>query len=85
MDKTPCSVSYFWHRILHCLEDRLGGVTVAAWLDQTEAVSLVDNKLILKEAAEFRREIITRRFFAMILEIAKEEFGSDIEVVFREE
>lgn len=85
MDKTPCSVSYFWHRILRCLEDRLGGVTVAAWLDQTEAVSLVDNKLILKEAAEFRREIITRRFFAMILEIAKEEFGSDIEVVLREE
>ena len=85
MDKTPCSVSYFWHRILRYLEDRLGGVTVAAWLDQTEAVSLVDNKLILKEAAEFRREIITRRFFAMILEIAKEEFGSDIEVVLREE
>lgn len=84
MDKALCSVSFFWHRILRCLEDRLGGVTVAAWLDQTEAVSLVDNKLILKETAEFRREIITRRLVAIIQEIAKEEFGSNIEVVLRE-
>lgn len=85
MDKAPCSVSYFWHRILRCLEDRLGGVTVSAWLDQTEAVSLVDNKLILKETAEFRREIITRRLVAIVQKIAKEEFGSDIEVVLRGE
>lgn len=84
MDKAPCSVSFFWHRILRCLEDRLGGVTVAAWLDQTEAVSLVDNKLILKETAKFRREIITRRLVAIMQEIAKEEFGFDIEVVLRE-
>lgn len=85
MDTAPCSVSYFWHRILRFLEDRLGGITVAAWLDQTEAVSLIDNKLVLKETAEFRREIITHRFFAMIMEIAKEEFGADIEVVLLEE
>ena len=84
MDKATCSVSYFWHRILRCLEDRLGGVTVAAWLDQTEAVSLADNKMILKETVEFRREIITRRLMALIQESAKEEFGFDIEVTLQE-
>lgn len=84
MGNAPCSVSYFWHRILRRLEDRLGEVTVAAWLDQTEAVSLVNNKLFLKETSEFRREIIIRRLVAIILEIAKEEFGSDIEVVLRD-
>ena len=84
MGNAPCSVSYFWHRILRCLEDRLSKVTVAAWLDQTEAVSLVNNKLFLKETSEFRREIIVRRFLGIILEIAKEEFGSDIEVVLRD-
>lgn len=40
MDNASCSVSYFWHRVLHCLEERLGGVAVASRLDRTEAISL---------------------------------------------
>lgn len=85
MDKASCSVSYFWHRILRYLEDRLSGVTVSAWLDRAEAISLADNKLVLKETSEFRREIITRRLLALIQKAAKEEFGFDIEVILQEE
>ena len=85
MDNASCSVSYFWHRILCYLDERLSGGTVAAWLDQAEAISLEDNKLVLKETGEFRREIITRRLLALIQEAAKEEFGFDIEVILQEE
>ena len=85
METLSWSVSYFWHRILCNLESRFGGVMIAAWLDQTEAVSLGDKKLVLKESSEFRREIITRRLLAQIQESAKEEFGFVIEVVLQEE
>ena len=85
MDHASCSVSYFWHRILYCLENRLGGVAVASWLDKTEAISLENNQLVLKECSAFRREIIARRALAHIQEVAKEEFNLNIEVVLLEE
>lgn len=84
MGKESCSVSYFWHRILTYLEDRLAAVTVAAWFDQTDAVSLENNKLVLVEPTEFRREIIRQRMLPLILQGAKEEFDLDIEVILRE-
>ena len=58
---------------------------VAAWMDHTEVISLVDNQLILKESGAFRRELISRRVLPYIQEAAKEEFNLDIEVVVREE
>lgn len=85
MENVSCSVSYFWHRILYCLEERLGGVAVASWLDQTEALSLENNQLVLKERSAFRREIISRRALSHIREAAKEEFNLNVEVVLLEE
>lgn len=85
MDNASCSVSYFWHRVLCCLEERLGGVAVASWLDQTEAISLKNNQLILKERSAFRREIIARRALAHIQEAAMEEFDLNVEVLLLEE
>lgn len=85
MDDASCSVSYFWRRVLHCLEERLGGVAVASWLDQTEAISLENKQLVLKERSAFRREITSRRALAHIHEAAKEEFNLNIEVALLEE
>ncbi len=85
MDNIPWSVSYLWHRILSRLEETLGGVSVSCWFDQTEAVSLENNRLVLKERSAFRRELISRRTLPYIQEAAKEEFNLDIEIVICEE
>ena len=85
MDNIPWSVSYLWHRILSRLEEKLGGVSVSCWFDQTEAVSLENNLLVLNERSAFRRELISRRTLPYIQEAAKEEFNLDIEIVIREE
>ena len=85
MDNIPWSVSYFWHRILCHLEEKLGGVSVSIWFDQTEAVSFENNRLVLNERSAFRRELISRRTLPYIQEAAKEEFNLGIEVVICEE
>lgn len=85
MDNIPWAVSYFWHRVLCNLEEKLGGVFVSCWFDQTEVFLRENNQLVLKERSAFRREQISRRALPYIQDAAKEEFNLDIEVVICEE
>lgn len=85
MENIPWSVSYLWHRVLCRLEDQLGGVAVSCWMDQTEAICLENNQLVLKERSEFRRMLISGRACALIQQAVKGEFGLDVEVVLRED
>lgn len=85
MSNFPWSASYFWHRILECLEYKLSKSVVAACLDRTEVVSFCGNKLVLDEKSDFRRELISKRFSCLIQEAAKAEFGVTFEVVLQEE
>ena len=55
------SSAYVWAKILSSLEERMGAVTISAWLDDAEVVELNETNLILYSPSDFRREIIRRR------------------------
>ena len=55
------SSAYVWAKILSSLEERLGAVTISAWLDDAEVVELNETNLIVYSPSDFRREIIRRR------------------------
>ena len=84
MGELSWSASYFWHRILRCLEDKLGSLTVSAWFDQTKVVTFCENKLVLEECSIFRRELISKRYVCLIQEVVQEEFGIAIEVILQD-
>ena len=71
------SSAYVWAKILGYMEERLGSVTVSAWLDDAEVVELNDSHLILYSPSDFRRDIILRRCTDYIQDALKEIFNSD--------
>ena len=80
------SSAYVWAKVVNHMEDRLGAVTVSAWLDDAEVVELTEEKLIIFSPNEFRREVIRRRCTEYIQDALKEIFNSDAKlVVFNEE
>ncbi len=72
---------YVWAKILMYMEERLGAVTVSAWLDDAEVVELNEENLILYSPSDFRREIIVRRCTAYIQDALKEIFNSDAKLL----
>ena len=74
------SSAYVWAKILGHMEERMGAVTVSAWLDDAEVVELNDSHLILYSPSDFRRDIIIRRAF-MIEDALKEIFNSDAKLL----
>ena len=75
------SSAYVWAKILSSLEERLGAVTISAWLDDAEVVELNENNLILYSPSDFRREIIRRRCTDLIQDALKEIFNSDAKLL----
>ena len=71
------SSDYVWAKVLGYLEERMGAVTVAAWLDDAKVVELTEEKLILYCTSDFRRDIIYRRCADYIQDALKEIFSSD--------
>ena len=74
------SSAYVWAKILGHMEERMGAVTVSAWLDDAEVVELNDSHLILYSPSDFRRDIIVRRAF-MIEDALKEIFNSSAKLL----
>ena len=75
------SSAYVWAKILSNLEERLGAVTISAWLDDAEVVELNETNLILYSPSDFRREIIRRRCTDLIQDALKEIFNSDAKLL----
>ena len=75
------SSAYVWAKILGYMEERLGAVTVSAWLDDAEIVELNDSHLILYSPSDFRRDIIRRRCTDYIQDALKEIFNSDAKLL----
>ena len=75
------SSAYVWAKILSSLEERLGAVTISAWLDDAEVVELNENNLIVYSPSDFRREIIRRRCADLIQDALKEIFNSDAKLL----
>ena len=74
------SSAYVWAKVLGHMEERLGAITVSAWLDDAEIVELNDSHLILYSPSDFRRDIIRGR--ARYIEDAlKEIFNSDAKLL----
>ena len=75
------SSAYVWAKVLLHMEERLGAVTVAAWVDDAEGVELNEEHLILYSSSDFRREYIRRRCAAYIQDALKETFNSDAKLI----
>jgi len=75
------SSAYVWAKVLGHMEERLGAVTVSAWLDDAEIVELNDSHLILYSPSDFRRDIISRRCSDYIQDALKEIFNSDAKLL----
>ena len=75
------SSAYVWAKILGYMEERLGSVTVSAWLDDAEGVELNDSHLIVYSPSDFRRDIIRRRCTDYIQDALKEIFNSDAKLL----
>jgi len=54
--------------------------TIKTWFDDAVAVSLEENKLVLRTPSEFKRDIIQTRYLPQIQAALKELFSADFEV-----
>ena len=75
------SSAYVWAKVLSHMEERLGAVTVSAWLDDAEVVELNEDNLILYSPSDFRRDIIRRRCTDYIHDALKEIFNSNAKLL----
>ena len=75
------SSAYVWAKVLNHMEERLGAVTVSAWLDDAEVVELNEDNLILYSPSDFRRDIIRRRCTDYIHDALKEIFNSNAKLL----
>ena len=75
------SSAYVWAKVLSHIEERLGSVTVSAWLDDAEVVELSDEHLILYSPSDFRQNLIRRRCTPYIEDALKEIFNSNAKVL----
>jgi len=75
------SSAYVWAKIVNYLEERIGSITVSAWLDDAEVVELNDRNLIVYSPSEFRRDIIVRRCTPYVEDALKEIFNSNAKLL----
>ena len=75
------SSAYVWAKVLSYMEERLGAVTISAWLDDAEVVELNETNLILYSPSDFRRDIIRQRCTPYIEDALKEIFQSDAKLL----
>lgn len=68
------AAAYVWAKVLASLEQKLSAVTVSAWFDDVEVISLTESELILYSPSDFRREIIRKKGTACIEEALRELF-----------
>lgn len=69
-----------WTMVLSLMEGNMTPTTIKTWFDDAEAVSLEDNKLVLRTPSEFKRDIIQTRYLPQIQAALKELFSADFEV-----
>ena len=75
------SPAYVWAKILNCLEERLGSVTVSASFDDAEVIELTEDHLILHSPSQFRSDVIRHKYAAYIQDALKSIFASDAKLI----
>lgn len=74
------SAPEIWTRVLKLMEGSLTSTTLNTWFDDTEALSLTPDRLVLYTPSDFKREIITSRYLPNIQEALRELFSAQLEV-----
>lgn len=69
-----------WKKVLSLMEGDLTSTTLNTWFDDTEALALEDDCLILYTPSEFKRDIISTRYAPNIQKALRELFSADFEV-----
>lgn len=67
-----------WLLILEQLRTLCTETVVKAWMESLEPVNIADDKLILKTATEFKRDIIESRFLGEITEATRNVMGFEL-------
>ena len=75
------AASYVWAKVLQYLERQLSEVTVSAWFDDAEVISLSDKELVIYSPSEFRQDRIRANCGPYIEQALKQHFQSDAKLV----
>ena len=62
------------------MERTISPVTLSAWFDDAEVVSLSGDKLIIRASGQFKKEIIEQRFLHPLSEAINELLGGSIQI-----
>lgn len=62
------------------MERTISPVTLSAWFDDAEVVSLNGDKLIIRASGQFKKEIIEQRFLAPLSDAMNELLGGPIQI-----
>ena len=74
------SAADIWAKVLDLMQADMTPVTLNTWFDDTTAVALEDDRLVLCSPSPFKRDIITKRYSGYIKKALKELFSADFEV-----
>lgn len=75
------SIQDIWNMILERMRSELYETTINTWFDDTSAVALEENSLILHCPNDFKRDTIRDRFLPNIINALKDIFSADFSVL----
>ncbi len=75
------SAADIWKRILLLMEGEMTQTTINTWFDDTEAVSLEENRFILCCPSDFKKGIIESRYLGVVKKALFELFSADFTVL----
>ena len=75
------SAADIWARVLTLMQADMTPTTLNTWFDDTTAVDLEEDRLVLCSPTPFKRDIITKRYTTYIQKALRELFSADFDVV----
>ncbi len=79
------SAAEIWKRVLTLMEGDLTATTINTWFDDTQAVSIDPDRLVLYTPSPFKRDLIVSRYLPNIQKALRELMSIDMEVIVREQ
>ena len=69
-----------WEKILEILEPKLTSTAITTWFDDAIPVELTETELLLYSPVEYKREVIEKRYAALLKESLHELFSANLGV-----
>ncbi|MEG1594724.1 MAG: DnaA N-terminal domain-containing protein, partial [Oscillibacter sp.] len=70
-----------WQRVLSLMEADMTATTIHTWFDDTEAVSLEEDRFVLYTPSDFKKDIIVSRYLPAVQKGLRELFSAEFNVV----